>query len=317
MVQAIRRGRVPQEDALHLVGVVVRHLRVVAHDVAVGGVGDEDELALGEGLEDALEEVFADGEGGADVGEVEGPRVEGAEGVGVVDEGHVLPGRLLGERGQVVEMGVCERSRPVAVDVRHVHPGHEGLGEGVVEAVFRVVDLRDAEDVVDVGDDGQPGGGDEVGGGVAAGCALHLLMEDLDLGCAVAGSETGVVELHETVDVAFGRGGGWVGDHLGAALGADGAAIGALGRRGGEREGDVLLSLLDNIDFGGDVAGLRRVGRVQFVDRGADQEAVGEVVEFGLGDVGLFVDVCAEAEVPALVGPVGVVPVVSGVSFWT
>lgn len=61
---------VAQEDALHLTGVLVRHGGVVAHDVRVGGVGDEDEFALGEGLEDFFEEEFADGKGGGDVGEV-------------------------------------------------------------------------------------------------------------------------------------------------------------------------------------------------------------------------------------------------------
>lgn len=41
---------VAQQDA----GVVIRmcHLRVVSHDVAVGGICDEDEAALGEGFED-------------------------------------------------------------------------------------------------------------------------------------------------------------------------------------------------------------------------------------------------------------------------
>lgn len=248
----------------------MRHLRIIAHDIRVRSVGNEDEFPLREGLEDAVEEVFADAEGGGDVGEVEGAGVEGTEGIGVVDVGHVLPRRLLGGGGEVVEMGVCQGSRPVTVDIRHVHPGDEGIREGVIEAVFRVVDLGDAQDIVDVGDDGQPGGGDEVGGCIATGGALHFLVEDLDLGGGVPGGEARVVELHEAVDVAFGRCGGWVDDYLSAALGGDGTAIGALGRRGGEREGDVLFSLLDDIDVGGDIAGLRRVCCIKFVDGGAD-----------------------------------------------
>jgi hypothetical protein len=54
----------------------VCELRVVLHDIAVRGIGDEDELALGEGLEDLGEEEHADGQGGGDVGEVEGTSVK-------------------------------------------------------------------------------------------------------------------------------------------------------------------------------------------------------------------------------------------------
>lgn len=85
-VGAVGAGRVAQEDALHLVRAVVRQLRVVGHDVRVGGVAHQDELALREGLEDPVEEVLADCERCRDVGEVEGPGIEGAEGVGLVDE---------------------------------------------------------------------------------------------------------------------------------------------------------------------------------------------------------------------------------------
>lgn len=84
--RAVGRRGVLEPDALHLARVVGGHLRVVGHDIAVGGVGDQDELALREGLEDLVEEEFADRERGGDVAEVEGPRVEGAEGVGLVDE---------------------------------------------------------------------------------------------------------------------------------------------------------------------------------------------------------------------------------------
>ena len=67
LVAVVGGAGVAQQDALHLVGEVLDHLRVVLHDVGVAGVGDEDELALGEGFEDAVEQVLADGESGADV----------------------------------------------------------------------------------------------------------------------------------------------------------------------------------------------------------------------------------------------------------
>lgn len=51
---------VAQEDALNLAGEVGGHFGVVAHDVAVACVCDEDKLALGEGLEDLLQEELSD-----------------------------------------------------------------------------------------------------------------------------------------------------------------------------------------------------------------------------------------------------------------
>jgi len=103
-VAAVGRGRVAQEDALHLARELGRHGGVVAHDVAVGGVCDEDEFAVREGFEDLDEQVLADAEGRGDVAEVEVARVEGAAGVGAVDELFVVAGGLLGGRGEVVEI---------------------------------------------------------------------------------------------------------------------------------------------------------------------------------------------------------------------
>ena len=59
--------RVAEEDALNLVGVVVGELGVSLHDIAVRSIGDEDEFARGESLENFGEEEFADGEGGGNV----------------------------------------------------------------------------------------------------------------------------------------------------------------------------------------------------------------------------------------------------------
>ena len=56
-----------------------------------------------------------------------------------------------------MEVEVGDGARPVGVDVRHVHPGGERAGEAVEETLFGLVDLGHAQDVVDVGDDGQAG----------------------------------------------------------------------------------------------------------------------------------------------------------------
>lgn len=135
-----------------MTGEFRRHGRIVAHDVAVAGVGDEDELALGKGAEDLLEQEFADGQGGADVAEVERSRVEGSARVRLVDEVHVVSRHLFGRGGEVMEVEVRDAARPVGVNFRHVHPRREGAGEGVEEAFFRLVDFGDAEDVIDVVD---------------------------------------------------------------------------------------------------------------------------------------------------------------------
>jgi len=155
-----------------LTGEIGDHGRVIPHDVGVAGIGHEDELPVRIGLEDLVEQELADAERGADVGEVQGPIVEGAALVGFVDEVHVVARSLLGRGCQVVEMHVGDATGPVRVDARHIRPLHEGFGEGVQQAEFGFVDLGDSEDVVDVGDDGQAGGGNEVGGCVAVDVAF-------------------------------------------------------------------------------------------------------------------------------------------------
>ena len=93
-----------------------------------------------------------------------------------------------------MEVEVGEVGGPVGVDGGHVHPGHKGAGEGVEEAFGGFVDFGDAQDVVDVGDDGQALGGDEVGCCVADGGALGVGVETLDLVCGVACDEPVVVD---------------------------------------------------------------------------------------------------------------------------
>lgn len=208
-IPRIGRTRVPQQDALDLPGERGRHGRVVAHDVGIRRVGEQDEFALGEGQEDLLEEESPDRERRRHVAEVEGSRVEGAEGVRRVDEVHVVARHLLRGRGEVVEVQLLpEGGRPVGVDGRHVHPRDVGFGEGVEEAEGGFVDLRDAEDVVDVRDDGQACGRHEVGCRVARVGAVRVDVDALDGGGAVSGEEvaarTGdVSEWEELVEIAL------------------------------------------------------------------------------------------------------------------
>lgn len=98
VARVCRRG-VAKENALHLSREIGRHFGVVAHHVAVTGVCDEDELALGEGFEDLLQQELPDREGGGDVAEVERSGVKGAAWVVGVDELHVVSGNLLGGGG--------------------------------------------------------------------------------------------------------------------------------------------------------------------------------------------------------------------------
>lgn len=95
-VARIGGGGVAKENALHSFGKFSYHFRVVTHYVTVAGVGDQDELALGEGFEDLLQQKFANGECGRDIAKVERPGIEGATRVGAVDELHVVSGDLLG-----------------------------------------------------------------------------------------------------------------------------------------------------------------------------------------------------------------------------
>ena len=187
LIPRIGLARVAQEDALHLPRELCRHGRVIAHHVRVARVGHQHEFPLRIGLEDLLEQKLTDRQSRTDVAEVEGPRVEAAAGVGLVDEVHVVAGDLLGRGGEVVEVEVGDGARPVGVDVRHVHPGGEGAGEAVEETFRGLVDLGDAQDVVDVGDDGQAGLGNQIGGGVTVDVALGVDVQALDVGGGVAG----------------------------------------------------------------------------------------------------------------------------------
>ena len=86
-------------------------------------------------------------------------------------------------------MHVGERRAPVGVDGGHVHPRREGVGEGVEESVCGVVDPGYAEDVVDVGDDGETVCGDKVGCCISCEGAVGVDTQALVHACCVAGHE--------------------------------------------------------------------------------------------------------------------------------
>ena len=255
-IPTIGAGRVSQEDALHLARKLRRHGRVVAHDVAVAGVGHEDELALGKGAEDLLEQELADRQGGGDVAEVERARVKGAARVRLVDEVHVVSRHLFGRGGEVVEVEIRDAARPVGVDLRHVHPGREGASEGVEEAFFGFVDFGDAEDVVDVVDDREAFRRYKVGSCISAKGSVGIDVQTLNLRCAVAGHEATarVLDRNEDVKVTFGCGGVRELDVLRPAVGRDGSTTSWLSRstrswRRFEVKGYVLIALLQDVDL--------------------------------------------------------------------
>lgn len=64
LVARVSGGGIAKEDALDLAGELGCHFGIVAHDIAIAGVCDQDEFALREGFKDFLQQEFADGQGG-------------------------------------------------------------------------------------------------------------------------------------------------------------------------------------------------------------------------------------------------------------
>jgi len=124
-------------------GNITYQFGIVAHDIAVAGVCNKHELALGEGQEDLGEQEFANADGGVDVAKVQGTSVEGAWRVVCRDESFVVSCDLLGCGGEVVEVSlrVGECLRPVGVNRRHVHPRRECVCESVEDTLGWLVNL--------------------------------------------------------------------------------------------------------------------------------------------------------------------------------
>ena len=90
---------------------------VISHNITVACIRNQDELSLWKGLEDFIEQEFADAQRSADVAEVQRTIVKGASRVGLVDEIHVIASHLLRSGGQIMEPEVWKSPRPIGVDV--------------------------------------------------------------------------------------------------------------------------------------------------------------------------------------------------------
>ena len=226
-------------------------MRIGFHDVAIARVSHQDEFPSRIGLEDFIEQVFADTERSRYVAEIEGSSVKGAARVGLVDEVHVIASDLLGGRRQVVEMDVWDGTRPIGVDLGHVFPLDEGAGEGIKEAFFGLVNLRYAEDIIDVANDGKSGGRNEIGGCIADVATFGVYIQTLDVGSAVAIDQTVAFYLDKSVEVALGCCRIRESDSLIPTIGCHGSAstlfsgCSGCGRRT-EVEGNILVILLEN-----------------------------------------------------------------------
>lgn len=260
-IPVVRGAGVAQEDALHLPREIRRHLRIILHHVAVARVCHEDKLPLRIRLEDLGEEVLAYAQGGLHITEVQRPGVEGAAGVGFVDEVHVVARDLFRGGGEVVEVEVGDGARPVGVDVRHIFPLDKRPSEGVEETFFRLIDFRDAENIVDVANDCHARRRDEVSGRIANIATLGIDVQALDVGGFVAVCKAIALDRHKPVEVALGCRGVWKFNLLTPAVGRDGTASTWFSRGSGGRgwlqlKGNILIALLDHEDLSGEIPGL-------------------------------------------------------------
>lgn len=266
---------VPDEDAQDLVREILQHGGIGFHHVAIGVVGHEHELAEREGEEELPQEDVADVQLDRQAAEIQGPHVEGAGRVGGGDE-IVVDARALFRRGaQVVEMHVGDGARPGGVDFRHVEPGLERAGEGVEEGFERLVDAGDAQDVVNVGYDGEARRGHHVRCGVADVRSLRVDGQPLDLVGRVPVLKPPVCDRDEVVIVAHVRGDVWKGDVL---------AFIRFRRPFDRRYGwDVEFhfdaELMDDEDVRRDIPRLISLVEGKFFHRSSKQEQVREVVQ--------------------------------------
>lgn len=54
-----------------------------------------------------------------------------------------------------MKVEVRDRSGPIGIDFRHVHPRRERSSKRVQETLLRIIDLGDTKNVVDIGDNGE------------------------------------------------------------------------------------------------------------------------------------------------------------------
>lgn len=119
-----------------------------------------------------------------------------------------------------------------------------------------------------------------------------------------------VSQLDKSVKISLVRRLVWHVDRLGSATCVDGTS--ARTRPYGDIidkvHGDVLVVLLHNKDGTGHIARLCLLVGRQIFDIDIDKEYIGKVVNLGLANVGLFVNIAMNADIPALVGPVSIRP---------
>lgn len=175
----------------------------VPHDIAVAGVGYEDELSLWECLEDLVQQELADTQGCADIAEVQRARVERTTWVGLVDEVHIIAGDLFGGRRQVVEMRAWDAAGPVCIDVWHVIPLRERLCERIEQPFLWRVDLGHSQNVINVRDDGQAFRRSKIGCCVPVDVTLCVDVQALDIGGGIPGCETVGFNGNKTIKVAL------------------------------------------------------------------------------------------------------------------
>ena len=204
---------------------------------------------------------------------------------------------------------VGKSTRPVGIDVGHVHPGSKGAGEAVEETFLGFVDLGHTQDIVNIRDEGDTLRGDKEGSGIAAVRAIGMNVEALNVIGLVTGCEAVQLDGYEDVKVAqfgslVGKGKG-----LGSArcldrVTATRLTVGALHGRRLKAHGNILVALLDNENGAGEVACLFLLVLRQLFNASIDQEDIGQVVDLFLIDIRELVDIAVEADVPALVCPV-------------
>lgn len=158
-------------------------------------------------------------------------------------------------------MDVGDGARPVGVDIRHVLPLDERPSEGVEETFFRLVDFRDAEDVVDVADDCHARGRDEVRGRITDVAALGVDVQALDIGGFVAVFKAVAFDRHKRIKVALRCGWEWKFDLLTPTIGCHRTAAAWFSRGSGhwgwlQLKGDILIALLDHEYLSGEIPGL-------------------------------------------------------------
>jgi hypothetical protein len=84
-----------------------------------------------------------------------------------------------------MEVEIGNAPRPICIDIRHIHPGHVGFGEGVEEAVRRLIDPRDAKDIIDIGNYCKTCFRYEVGGCISSVGSISVDVQTLNLCCSV------------------------------------------------------------------------------------------------------------------------------------